>query len=178
MRAVGFVLSCGTVTCCYGACGQGWIQTSSSDLHKSLKCFQVFAFFYFSGSLFSSRNKLIYLSCFIVYYKIKQRKKRRLVIPSNSQQIQPFPGEFDESPFARFRPLSILPDQREKIRRHDWKKFVRSGWDWVVYGSFHESLKILSDWPETLALSCESLKLGFDWLSRPQTTVQTSDNRI
>ena len=48
----------------------------------------------------------------------------------------------------------------------------------MVYGSFHKSLKTLFDWPETCTLSCELLKLGCDWLSRPQTIVETTDNRI
>ena len=48
----------------------------------------------------------------------------------------------------------------------------------MVYGSFYKSLKTLFDWPETLTLSCELLKLGCDWLSRSQTTAKTTDNRI
>ena len=52
--------------------------------------------------------------------------------------------------------------------------FVLSGQDLKVYGSFHKSLKTLFYWPETPALSCELLKLGCDWLSRTQTTVETT----
>ena len=48
----------------------------------------------------------------------------------------------------------------------------------TVYGSFYKSLKTLFDWPETLTLSCELLKLGCDWLSRSKTTAKTTDNRI
>ena len=48
----------------------------------------------------------------------------------------------------------------------------------MVYGSFHKSLKTLFDWPETLTLSCELLKLGCDWLFKSQTTAKTTDNRI
>ena len=48
----------------------------------------------------------------------------------------------------------------------------------MVYESCHKSLKAHFDWPETLTLSCELLKLGCDWLFRPQTTVETTDNRI
>ena len=48
----------------------------------------------------------------------------------------------------------------------------------MVFGSFRKSLKTRFDWPETLALSCELLKLGCDWLSRSQTTAKTTDNRI
>ena len=55
---------------------QGWIQSSSSDLQKSLKCFQIFAFFI--SQVRYVVQKINYPSCFIVYYKIKQRKKRRI----------------------------------------------------------------------------------------------------
>ena len=56
--------------------------------------------------------------------------------------------------------------ERDNVRRHGRRKSVRRGWDWMVYGSFHKSLKTLFDWPETLGLSFELLKLGSDWLSR------------
>ena len=60
-------------------------------------------------------QEINYPSCFIVYYEIKQRKKAtRLVIPSITLQTQPFPSEFGESPFARIRPLSILPRTTRK----------------------------------------------------------------
>ena len=60
-------------------------------------------------------QEINYPSCFIVYYEIKQRKKAtRFVIPSIILQTQPFPSEFGESPFARIRPLSILPRTTRK----------------------------------------------------------------
>ena len=55
---------------------QGWIQSSSSDLQKSLKCFQIFAFFI--SQVRYVVQKINYPSYFIVYYKIKQRKTRRI----------------------------------------------------------------------------------------------------
>ena len=42
------------------------------------------------------------------------KKASRLVISSITQQTQPFSSEFDESPFARIRPLSILPRTTRK----------------------------------------------------------------
>ena len=51
-------------------------------------------------------QEIRYPSCFIVK---KRKKASQLVIPSITQQTQPFPSEFRESPFARIRPLSILP---------------------------------------------------------------------
>ena len=65
----------------------------------------------------------------------------------------------------RLRAFVICRDfreQHEKNRRHDRTKFVRRGWDWMVKGSFHKSLKTLFYWSETLALPCELLKLGCD----------------
>ena len=90
-------------------------------------------------------KKSIILLILLFIIKWNKEKASCLVIPSITQQIQPFPSEFDKTP---------------------------------VYGAFHKSFKSLSDWPETLTLSCELPKPGFDWLSRPQTTVETSDNRI
>lgn len=52
------------------------------------------------------------------------------------------------------------------------------GGDWMAYGTFHKSLKPLFNWPEKLTLSCELLKLDCDWLSRSQTTAETTDNHI
>ena len=61
----------------------------------------------------SSRNQLSFL--FHCLLRNKTRKKAsHLVIPSITQQTQPFPSEFDESPFARIRPLSILPRTTRK----------------------------------------------------------------
>ena len=49
---------------------QGWIQSSSSDLQKSLKFFPNLI-----SQLFIAVHEINYPSCFIVYYEIKQRKK-------------------------------------------------------------------------------------------------------
>ena len=115
-------------------------------------------------------QEINYPSCFIV----KQKKVWHLVIPSITQQTQPFP-----SLRSRVFVLSrYFREQRQKIRWHDRRKFAPSGWEWMVYGFCHKSLKTRFDWPETLSLSCELLKVGCDWLFRPQTTVETTDNRI
>lgn len=129
----------------------------------------------------SSRNQLSFLFYCLLWSKTK-KKASYFVIPSIKQQTQPFPSELDESPFARFRLLSRLPSTTRKhfvcTTGQNLYAVGGTGWDWMVYGSFHKSLKTLFDWPETLTLSCELLKLGCDWLSRPQTTVETTDNRI
>jgi len=124
----------------------------------------------------SSRNQLSFL--FVVYYVIKQRKKRGISL-LRRKHCKPSPSRANSTSLRSraFVLCRYFREQGEKIRRHDRRKFVRSGWDSVVYGSLYKSLKTLFDWPETLPLSCELLKLGCDWLSRRQTTVETTDNR-
>ena len=108
-------------------------------------------------------REINYPSCFIVYHEIKLRKNvLDLVIPFTTQAnpAVDFSGEFDE--FLSFVDIS----ENNVITFVGRRKFERRGWDWVVYGSFHKSLKTLFDWPETVTLSCELLKLGCDSLSR------------
>ena len=124
-------------------------------------------------------QEINYPSCFIVYYEIKQGKKLHISLfrRSHSKRSPSRPN----STSLRSRVFVLcryFREQREKIRWHDQRKFVPSGWDWMVYGFCHKSLKTHFDWPETLTLSCELLKVGCDWLFRPQTTVETTDNRI
>ena len=120
----------------------------------------------------SSRNQLSFL-----FYCLLSSKTEKSVI---SRYSVPCPSRANSTSLCSraFVLCRYFREQCEKIRRHDRRKFVRSGWDWMVYASFHKSLKTLFDWPETLILSCELLKLGCDWLSRPQTTMETTDNRI
>ena len=140
---------------------QGCIQSSSSDLQKSLKRFKI-CICLFLRFLIAVRE-INYPSCFIVYYEIKVRKNLLdLVIPliTQANPALDFSGEFDE--FFSFVDIS----ENNVITFVGRRKFVRRGWDWMVYGSFHKSLKTLFDWTETLILSCELLKLDCDWLSR------------
>ena len=57
----------------------------------------------------SSRNQLSFLFYCLLWNK-KKKKASHLVISSITQHTRSFPSEFDECPFARFRPLSILPN--------------------------------------------------------------------
>ena len=82
---------------------QGWIQSSSSDFQKSLKCFQTCV--YFSVRFFLVAQEIKYPSYCSAYYEIKQRKKASNIV---------IPNEFDESLFARYRPLSRLPRTTRK----------------------------------------------------------------
>ena len=50
---------------------QGWIQSSSSDLHKSLKFFPNLI-----SQLFIAVDEINYLPCFIVYYEINKTTER------------------------------------------------------------------------------------------------------
>ena len=150
---------------------QGWIQSSSSDLQKSLKFLPNLI-----SQPFIAVHEINYPSCFIIYYEINQRRNYSVDHTANPapHPPPPPPSELDQSPFARFRPLSIL----SRIRRHDRTKFLPRGWGLDVHGDFHKSLKTHFRWSESLALSGEPLKLGYDWLFRTQTTVQTTDNHI
>ena len=124
-------------------------------------------------------QEINYPPCFIVYYEIKQRKKRRISLFRRSHS-KPSPSRANSTSLRSrvFVLCRYFREQREKIRWHDRRKFVPSGWDWMVYGFCHKSLKTHFDWPETFTLSCELLKVGSDWLFRPQTTVETTDIRI
>ena len=109
-------------------------------------------------------QEINYPSCFIVYYEIKQRKKRRISLFRRSHGwdwMQPRPQGL----------LGILTAEKTLGTRLELDGSM-------VCESCHKSLKTHFDWSETLTLSCEVLKLGFDWLFRPQTTVETTDNRI
>jgi len=123
-------------------------------------------------------QEINYPPCFIVYYKIKQKS----IASHYSVDHTANPALLERIQRVSLRTVSSLcryfREQHKKFRRHDRRKFVPSGWDWMAYGSCHKSLKTHFDWPETLTLSCELLKLSCDWLFRPQTTVETTDNCI
>ena len=85
-----------------------------------------------------------------------KKKASHLVISSITRQTQPFPSEFDESPFARIRPLPILP---RTTRKNSLARPEKVYTQWVGLDGI---------W----ILSCELLKVGCDWLFRPQITVK------
>ena len=146
---------------------QGWIQSSSSGLHKSLKFLpNIISQLVISNSL----HEINYPSCVIFYYEIKQMRNYavdRIANPAPSERIRR----------VSVRAISSFVDTSEnnakKIRRHDRRRLLPRGWGLDVHCSFHESLKTNFDWSESLALSCELLKL-----LRSQTTMQTTDNHI
>ena len=85
-------------------------------------------------------QEIRYPSCFVV----KQRKKRRNSLFPRSHG-KPSPSRANST--SRY-----FREQRQKIRWHDRRKFVPSGWDWMVYVFCHKSLKTHFNWPETLTL--------------------------
>ena len=119
-------------------------------------------------------QEINYPSCFIV----KQKKKRRISLFRRSHS-KPSPSRAISTSLLSyvFVLWRYFREQREKIRWHDRRKFVPSEWNWMVYRFCHKSLKTHFDWPETLTLSCKLLKVGCDWLFKPQTTMETTDNR-
>ena len=60
--------------------------------------------------IFVAVHEMNYPSCFIAYYEIKKGE----TIPSITQQTKPLRSELDESPFARLRPLLMLPRTTRK----------------------------------------------------------------
>ena len=98
---------------------QGWIQSSSSDLHKSLK---------FLPNNFSqlviSLHEINYPSCVIFYYEIKQMRNYavdRIANPAPSEGIRR----------VSVRAISSFVDTSEsnakKIRRHDRTRLLSRG---------------------------------------------------
>ena len=62
---------------------QGWIQSSSSDLHKSLKFFPNLI-----SQLFIAVDEINLPPCFIVYYEIKQLKDYSVDHTANPAQSE------------------------------------------------------------------------------------------
>ena len=110
--------------------GQGWVQSSSSDFQKSLKCFQI-SVCYFSGSLLRSRNQL----SFLFYCLVTEIKLRKLVL----DLVIPLIMRAKPALLGRIPRVFVVGGyfrERDNIRRHGRRTFVRRGWDSMVYGFF------------------------------------------
>ena len=98
---------------------QGWIQSSSSDLHKSLKFFPNLI-----SQLFIAVDEINYPPCFIVYYEIKQLRDYPVDHTAN-------PAPPERSGLVTVRAVSSFVDlsrtTRKEIRRHDRTKFLPRG---------------------------------------------------
>ena len=150
---------------------QGWIQSSSSDLHKSLKFFPNLI-----SQLFIAVDEINYPPCFIVYYEINKTTER-LFRRSHSKPSLSRAKWTSHRSRGFVLCWSFENHAKKKLAGTTGQSFYLEGRDWR-HGSFHKSLKTHFDWSESLALSCELLKLDYDWLFRSQTTVQTTDNHI
>ena len=122
-------------------------------------------------------QEINYPSCFIVYYEIKKEKS----VPSRyfvNHTAYPVLSE-------RIRRVSVCAvSSFVDTSENNAKKLVSttgesfSPWVglygiWIVSQITQNQVRLVRN-TETLTLFCESLKVGCDWLFRPQTT----DNRI
>ena len=143
---------------------QGWIQSSSSDFQKSLKCFETCV--YFSVRFFLVAHEIKYPSYCSVYYEMKQRKKAsNIAPPSFPQQSHSFPNEFDESPFACYRPLSRLP---RTTRKNSWATrgqhlyaAGRTGWFMDLFTNHSKPSSIRQKHLHSLANYSNSVVIGY-----------------
>ena len=102
---------------------QGWIQSSSSDLHKSLKFVPNLI-----SQLFIAVDEINYPPCFNVYYEIKQLRDYSVDHTAN-------PAPPERSGRVTVRAVSSFVDLSrttrrttpKKIRRHDRTKFLPRG---------------------------------------------------
>ena len=62
----------------------------------------------------STVSKPAFVTRQVLYCKSRNQLASHLVISSITQHTRSFSSEFDECPFARFRPLSILPRIMQK----------------------------------------------------------------
>ena len=106
---------------------------------------------------------------FILKYHFIMNKGE--IIPSITQQTQPNWMSLRSRGFILCR---YFREQRKKNSKAQLDKVstleVGTGCTWTFSQITH--------WSESLALSCELLKIGYDWLFRSQTTVQSTDNHI
>ena len=142
---------------------QGWMQSSSSDLQKSLKFFPNLI-----SQLFIAVREINYPSCFIVYYEIKQRRNYSVNHTANPALL---PSELHESLFARFRPLSILPrTTRKKFEGTTGQSFYLESGDWMYMDLFTNHSKPTSigqNHSHCLANYSNSVMIGYSGRKLP-----------
>ena len=142
---------------------QGWIQSSSSDLQKSLKFLPNLI-----SQLFMAVHEIIYSSCFIVYYEIKQRRNYSFDHTANPASSR---ANLDESPFPWFRPLSILPRTTRKIFEGTiGQSFYLESGDWVYMDLFTNHSKPTSigqNHSHCLANYSNSVMIGYSGRKLP-----------
>ena len=107
---------------------QGWIQSSSSDLQKSLNFFPNLI-----SQLFISVHEINYPSCFIVYYEIKQRRNYSFDHTANPAPPERI-GRLSVPAVSSF--VDTSENNAKKIRRHDGQRFFLEGGDWMYIDLF------------------------------------------
>ena len=127
---------------------QGWIQSSSSDFQKSLKCFETYV--YFSVRFFLVAHEIKYPSYCSVYYEMKQSKKESNIAPPS---------------FACYRPLSRRP---RTTRKHSWatrgQHFYavgRTGWCMDLFTNHSKPFSIGQKHSHCLANYSNSVVIGY-----------------
>ena len=95
-------------------------------------------------------QEINYSSHFIVYIEIKQIKNRCISLFRRLHTKSSLSRANSTSLRSRaFILCPLRPRTTRKICRQGRRKSVRSGWDWVVYGSFHKSLQTLFSKPSS-----------------------------
>jgi len=134
---------------------QGWIQSSSSDLHKSLKFFPNIIF-----QLVIALHKINSPSCFIFCYEIKQMRNHsvaRIANPAPSERIRR----------VSVRTISSFVDTSENVKKYEGttvQGFYREGGDWMYIDLFTNHSKPTSIGPNhshCLANYSNSVMIGY-----------------
>ena len=141
---------------------QEWIQSSSSDLQKSLKFFPNLI-----SQLCIAVHDINYPSCFIVYYEMKQRRNYSVDHTAN-------PAPPERIGRVSVRAVSSFVDTSEnnakKIRRHDRTKFYLESGDWMFMDLFTNHSKPTSigqNHSHCLANYSNSVMIGYSGRKLP-----------
>lgn len=112
---------------------RGWIQSSSSDLQKSIKFFPNLI-----SQLFIAVHEINYPSCFIVYYEMKQRRNYSVDHAAN-------PAPLERIRRVSVRAVSFFVDTsrttRKKFEYTTGQSFYLEGGDWMYMDLFRNHSK-------------------------------------
>ena len=121
----------------------------------------------FFQTLFLS-SLLQFTNSIILYYKIKQRRNYSVDHTANPALL---PSELDESPFARFRPLSILPRTTpKKFEGTTGQSFYLESGNWMytdLFTNHSEPTSIGHNHSHCLANYSNSVMIGYSGRKLP-----------
>ena len=104
---------------------------------------------------------------FLCYFLFWNKTNEKLFRRSHSTPTDPSERIRRVSVRAISSFVDTSENKAKKIQRHNCTRLLPRGWGLDVHWSFHESLKTNFNWSESLALSCEVLKLSMiGYLSR------------